>query len=70
MQDALFDFEDASRATPPGSSPHTRCWHVPPAHCSPFTHAVALAFHIQRPLDETADKLDGMMDIVFAHLGR
>ena len=23
-----------------------------------------------RPIDETADKLDGMMDIVFAHLGR
>ena len=47
--DALFDFEDASRATPSGSSPH-------------IGH--------MRPLDETADKLDGMMDIVFAHLGR
>lgn len=65
-QDALFQLEE---------SPHVddaahRCAHAFCLSIWACLTGTATPLSLPKSIDETADKLDGMMDIVFAYMGR
>ena len=64
LQETLFDFEDAARSA---EDPSPRCALV----VKTFEHRfLTWACREVRHTDETADKLDCMMDTVFSYLAR